>query len=273
MDEQSTIPGTDDPRFDHERMRKFEVDLTPRPVVEQACAWLKEQFFAYPPLTGLDPAAGPGVFGDVVRATWPRCRVDSIEPRAEETAGLKAKCRPGERVYADDLVTFADWRAARGRSGPYYGLIIGNPPFSLAQLFVETLRPMLTEGGRLVLLLPTRWANRGEDRAAWLHTRETVICLCGVAPGCPLCGGDSDIWQWPNLPEFELPIAGSLQFRSGINPRNGKPYAADVRDYSWHGWTKGPRVSPVGELPTVKTQYLPWLPADQRQWTIRPGTE
>lgn len=251
MADQSLIPGTDDPRFDEERLRERECDMTPRPVVEQLFELLRvcPRFDEHPPRRILDPAAGAGVFAAVARHAWPSAVVQTVEPAAEEFdnlvnaagAGLHSMCR-----FQD----FAPRCALR------FDLIVTNPPFSQAREFVDLARTLLTEDGVLVLLLRTSWCQRGEEAIDWLlETRE--LAPEEYAPGL-------DEIAWPNLPAERIDVSGPISFRAG---------AASFDSYSWWVWERGPVVLPRNANPSWIQSQLPMLPGWARRWTVRPGEE
>ncbi len=69
-------------------------------------------------------------------------------------------------------------------------------------------------------------------------------------------------------PTRQLRIPFAIQYRTGINPRSGKPYTSgDQRSYSWWLWERGQHRGP-----TVVEDLEP-LPLDDRRWVVRPGTE
>lgn len=106
------------------------------------------------PLTILDPGAGTGVWGRACRETWPKAHITGVELRDV----------PKPDAYNlwenEDFKRFASNKRR-------YDLIIGNPPFKDAEMFVNASLQMLSEGGYLVFLLRLAFLE-GQDRAAGL---------------------------------------------------------------------------------------------------------
>lgn len=243
MGDQGLIPGTDDPRFDEERLRERECDMTPRPVVEQLFELLRvcPHFDKRPPRSFLDPAAGAGVFAAVARQAWPDAKVITVEPAPEEYEGLNRAAAPG----LHSMCTFQEYAP---RCHLRFDIIGTNPPFSQAREFVERARPLLADDGLLVLLLRSSWCQRGEEAISWLLEAFE----------------DGDETVFPNIPEEVIDVSGPISFRAG---------AASFDSYSWWIWGREPRRLPRGAMPRWEHSQLPMLPGWARRWTVRPGEE
>lgn len=230
--------GFDDGGPDLERLREFDADFTPTPVVRQVLLHLRDEM-GLRPRTMLDPCAGGGVFGMVAREVWPHCLRVAIEPREEELDNLLNHYDFVRRGGVESLETehVVGWTEGIG-----FDLIVTNPAFSLWPGIVDDLVPNLSRFGHLVLLGLCDVLLRGE---AGLE----------VATRRP--------------PSNELPIPGAIGFRGpGINPKNGKPWGTDQRSYSWWDWRKHD-----GLQPCWLRDPLPRLPSADRRWTVKPGTE
>lgn len=197
--------GFDAGEPDHDRLREFDADFTPGPIVFQALVrlsgWRR-------PMTILDPSAGAGVFGQQCRLIWPDAKIWGVEPRQEERNHLM-------RHY--DFILIQKFQPLEVFGSP--DLIITNPPFPLFPGFIEaahTLQPRTNEGRPkgLVLLGLSTWGQSAEG--VELFERFT--------------------------PYMQLRIGGRIGYRGpGLNPLTQKPWGVDQRDYSWWVWdTSGP---------------------------------
>jgi hypothetical protein len=184
------------------------VRYTPRPIVEQVVDWMSEAIFSIsPPKRILDPCAGRGVWAAAAKEVWPDAHVTAIEPRKEEE---KALSQVADRVIVD---LFRPEQLAREEK---FDLILSNPPFELAQRFVELIyrfgllrapqvdanRP--DNGGALCLLLPNDYGQRAVKTNAHIH----------VFP-----------------PAFQLRVPGPISFDDSGN--------AGPQSYSHFLWTAG----------------------------------
>lgn len=238
--------GFDDGGPDLERLREFDADFTPTPVVRQVLEHLRDAFHLNP-RTMLDPCAGAGVFGMVAREVWPGCKRFGIEVRVEELQELLRHyddhaLEPCEKLLADPTAPWLmDWHGGGG-----FDLIITNPAFSLWPNIVPKMLQLLNSGGYLVLLGLCDVLLRGEAGLDLAQSRP---------------------------PWWELAIPGAIGFRGpGINPKNGKPWGTDQRSYSWEVWHADSQLEGPGG-PAWYREPLPRLPAADRRWVVKPGTE
>lgn len=219
---------------DPDRLRQFEVDRTPTPVVRQLMQYLEAEF----PTTGkrlkiLDPSAGSGVFGKCAAEAWPGSHRIAVEPREEERRWL-------ERHY--QLTELATLQQYVGYLPSPVDLVTGNPPFTLWRMFVTLGRAMLKSPGLVVLLGLDDWGQSAE--------------------------GVEFFEEHP--PFFQRRITGRLNMRGpGNNPKTGKPWASDMRGYSWWCWDHHDRDPVTG----WHCENLPLLEAHEREWKIEPGRE
>lgn len=248
MTAQLTLDGDADLDLDSDEAKEGEVAYTPAPVVRQMLGAILHPGRTFDRV--LDPCAGAGVFGvEVLRAM--RCAyIVGVEPRFDERFP-SAYCETHRLTieeYARKWVR-ASMPSPTGKNR--FDLIAGNPPFSLVLEFVETCRPMLTETGLLVLLLPSGWWQRGAGRWGWMFERTT----------------DGALFQsWPNLPTQEMPIGGGVGFK-------GPGGKSDIRNYSWFVWTRHAVQLLPSHRPGWDVNPLPWLPGDERRWITPPGRE
>jgi len=227
----------DDPRFDHARLRKHAVDLTPAPLVQQVFCWLEnEEPDFLPPRRALDPCAGAGVFGMEMKSFWPSCTRVGVEIREEEEENL-------EHNYDVHMVADAE-RALDGpaiRALAPFDLIATNPAFAISRSLVRKCMRLLTpERGLLLLYQANDFGSRGPRSNALFRDHPPFLQLC---------------------------IPGAVTHRTGINPKTGKKYGQDQRSYSWWCW----KTDHTGETWTARN--LPRLPGTCRRWVTRPGEE
>lgn len=224
--------------IERERQKEFAVDYTPRAVVRQGLMMART---LCPQLAAirrfLDPCAGAGVFGSVVRELWPASGVLSIaiEPRGEEEPHLR---RHHDAIYLDTFQACAELPR-----GSEIDLIATNPKFGIWPELLPWALHRLSERGVLLLYGLSNWG----------HSREP--------------SERSDIFaKYPPL--YQLRVGGRVRHRVGKNDK-GKPYGTDSRKYSW--WLLDmSRPGTPGRHTTIDLAQL--LPHELR-FTAVPGTE
>jgi len=125
-----------------------------------------------PPLrTALDPGAGAGVWGDVLRAFRPTVRVWGVERRPTPRP-------PGyERWIEDDFL-----QVAMDLSNPF-DLVLGNPPYRDAERFIERALACVRVGGHVLFLLRLAFLE-GQARRDGLYARHPLrwLWVCSKRP-------------------------------------------------------------------------------------------
>ncbi len=108
----------------------------------------------------LDPGAGRGVWGKALACALPYAthQIEGVE--------LRRIARPPH---------YNNWMGGLDYLSPItpvgrYDLIIGNPPFDLAEAFIQRSRPLLSGDGLICFLLPADFAH-GQGRGRGLFTR------------------------------------------------------------------------------------------------------
>lgn len=129
--------------------RKYEVDLTPLPVIRQRLVMMRDEE-GYEPKTILDPCAGYGAFGKVCAEVWPKARICAFEIRQEAVPFLRVNGYYNN-VSCRDFV-------AHEYAG-YFDLCVGNPPYTLCEQFT---RAGILGARRVELLMPSAF---GDSRA------------------------------------------------------------------------------------------------------------
>jgi hypothetical protein len=114
----------------------------------------------------LDPGAGGGVFGEVMKRHEPDATVVGVE--------LDKTLEPHPAYdywYSEDYLTWqTDMR---------FNLIIGNPPYSLAEEFIRKSFTLLRDEGAIVFLLRLGFlGGQARARGLWndFHLDEVAIC-------------------------------------------------------------------------------------------------
>jgi hypothetical protein len=102
----------------------------------------------------LDPGAGSGVWGEAVRERYSDARVVGVE--------LDERFAPHESYDEWHQANFLSW------DGPLFSLVVGNPPYKVAEAFVRKALSHLLDGGECVLLLKTEFQNSdGRAKGLW----------------------------------------------------------------------------------------------------------
>lgn len=255
------------PEHDPARLREHEADFTPLGVVRQFLPWLDDHarggFQLDRVRTFLDLTAGAGAYGQVARELLPNVeQLVAIECRPEELPHLE---RHYTEVVIDDVLATLRRFAGEGRR---FDLIATNPPFTLLADLVPLAFELLERGARL--------DQRNGHLALLCRTQVFQGERYWTAPD----GSPGFLRRW--CPYAQVRVGGRVKFRSGANPKTGKPYGADSCDYSHLVWDRWGLEWLHGQLehddeaantPQWETHQLPPLPAEDRAWTIRPGTE
>jgi hypothetical protein len=227
--------GFDSGAPDHERLRAYDADFTPGPVVAQGLEWVDRLVGA--PDVFLDPSAGAGVFGQQYAALAPRSHRIGIEIREEEFPGVEAHYMSAHHS------SFESWGA---ETDVRPDIIATNPPFTLFAEFVETSHEILAADGALMLLGLSTWGQSAAGAALFERF----------------------------MPIVQLRIGGRIGFRGpGHNPKTGDPWGSDLRDYSWWIWMPSAITRHFYGDPYWRTIQLPSLSLAQRTWRVKPGTE
>ena len=160
-----------------------------RAALEQLPAWFK-------PRCILDPGAGTGVWGRVARERWHNSLITGIE--------IRDVARPAAYNF-----WFTSGFQHVIRKQPCFDLIIGNPPFKDAEMFVRGALEMLEDHGFLMYLLRLNFIA-GQDRGAGLW-KDTPLRKMVIASKRISFTGDSNpndhalfIWQKGYVGEASL---------------------------------------------------------------------
>lgn len=118
------------------------------------------------PGTILDIGAGAGVWGAAARCLWPKAHICGVELRQVDPHPAYDVWHTGDvSAVADNLMPF--------------DLVMGNPPFAIAEECVRAGLSLLEEGGELLFFLRLAFSE-GRGRARGLYTEyplaELAVC-------------------------------------------------------------------------------------------------
>jgi hypothetical protein len=198
----------------------------------------------------LDVGAGAGawslaaieVYRKIAGGSRSDLHVTAVEIDERERPHLE---RVADRVIIGDY-TKAVKRRGQFSAPPTYDLVIGNPPFSLLR----------AQDGDVEASMP----------AQLLRAAPAVCLFSRLATWSKDKPGVSVRRKYP--PAFVFEVPGSIKFRApgSRNHETGKPYGADQHSYALFVWLRG-------HTGPTTTDLLPDLAAEERRWTVRPGTE
>ncbi len=149
----ATRPAQKQPRRDRDAY------ITPLTLARAICDRLA--FVIPSPARVVEPSAGTGNFVQAVKAVWAEAVVMAVDIHREHSHDLHL-------AGAASYVT-GDWVAQDVR-GFKPDLIIGNPPFSHAEVHATHALAQLEDGGHLAFLLPVSFLC-GQGRAKRLWSR------------------------------------------------------------------------------------------------------
>jgi hypothetical protein len=119
------------------------------------------------PSAVLDPGAGTGVWGQEARRRWPYVDICGFEIRSVD--------RPDGYNLWNSPSDFLEASEKRVKS---WGLIVGNPPYNVAEAFIRRSMALLSDGGYLLFLLRLNYLE-SQTRGYGLW-REFPPCRIGV---------------------------------------------------------------------------------------------
>lgn len=201
---------------------------TPPPLAELICKRLRDDGVIQDPVNILEPGCGEGFFLDAFRKIWP----DAVSIGVDINEHLVDLARQrGHEVIHADLLSYA-----RGNS-PDWSAIVGNPPFSYLDDFIEVLLPRLDpEFGTLAFLCRLdAFGSKGRFQRIWSkHKPSYVYPILPERPGFTPDGGTDSIeymvcvWQPWNKAETILRFMDN----SGINNKWAGLTARTRRQYA-----------------------------------------
>lgn len=120
----------------------------------------------------LEPSVGSGAFLCEIRAYFPTSRITAIDP--------------SDTYFPTHLATEAHRTTlehfAASRPDARFDLIIGNPPFSLAEEHVRICSSMLAPDGRLVFLLRLAFLETRKRAKLWRECQPAKVTVLRERP-------------------------------------------------------------------------------------------
>jgi len=134
----------------------------------------------------LEPAAGDGAIIRHVHARWPELRFHAVELHSEREAELRAA--GAERIWCRD---FLSWSPARR-----WHLVLGNPPYGLAQAFVDKALSLVEPEGSVVFLLRLPFLESISRRDWHLMRPLRDVWVLSRRPSFTGGGTDATAYAW-----------------------------------------------------------------------------
>lgn len=133
----------------------------------------------------LEPSAGNGAVIQALRSRGFTNRIDAVELRPEEQPALEALA---------DNVTIGDFLDYDPDIG--YDVIIGNPPYSQAQEFIDKSLELLAPGGVLIFLLRTNFLESAKRFEWWQQHPLSGLYTLHKRPSFTGKGTDATSYSW-----------------------------------------------------------------------------
>lgn len=140
------------------------------------------------PLEIMEPSAGTGAFVRAARACWPEAHITAVD--------LDPRYRALQRDAGASVVLTEDWASLARRLANEQAdegqdrLVVGNPPFCLAQAHIEAALEWLRDGDRLAFLLRVNFLGSTERVSFW--RRPGLEWMAPIAPRPSFTGSGTD---------------------------------------------------------------------------------
>jgi len=134
----------------------------------------------------LEPSAGNGNIIRALRNRGYKNRIDAIELRDTEKDNLIGLA---DNIEITDFLDLDPWHSR-------YSVIIGNPPYSLAQEFIDKSLELLAPGGRLILLLRTNFLESKKRFEWWQDKIPNGLYVLSKRPSFTGKGTDATSYSW-----------------------------------------------------------------------------
>jgi hypothetical protein len=144
---------------------------SPQALADRAVRELLRPPFAHRPVV-IDPGAGTGVWGEAIGKRWGEAEIYGIECDPKY---------PAHPFYDDWYVR--DYLDPALRTTGTLEIVVGNPPYGLAEEFVRRSLSLLHETGQLLFLLRLGFlASQGRGRGLFVEHPPTRVHVCVSRP-------------------------------------------------------------------------------------------
>ena len=134
----------------------------------------------------LEPSAGNGNILQALRNRGYQNFIEAVELRESELNNLDKLA--SEVSICDFLMDF--------EATCKYDVIIGNPPYSLAQKFIDKSLELLAPGGRLIFLLRTNFLESQKRFEWWQDKTPNGLYVLNKRPSFTGKGTDATSYSW-----------------------------------------------------------------------------
>lgn len=134
----------------------------------------------------LEPSAGNGNIIQALRNRGYQNFIEAVELRESELNNLDKLA--SEVSICDFLMDF--------EATCKYDVIIGNPPYSLAQKFIDKSLELLAPGGRLIFLLRTNFLESQKRFEWWQDKTPNGLYVLNKRPSFTGKGTDATSYSW-----------------------------------------------------------------------------
>lgn len=167
--------------------KRNEADFYATPL-ETVYTLLDNYEIIYPEDVILEPGAGSGNIIRALRERGYKNHIDAVELRVEEYCNLSN--------YADQVLIYDYLSPLINTNGRKYDVIIGNPPYSLAQEFIDKSLELLAPGGRLIFLLRTNFLESKKRFEWWQDKLPNGLYVLHSRPSFTGKGTDATSYAW-----------------------------------------------------------------------------
>lgn len=164
---------------------------TPSELAEAIGRLLKETLHLEPAFI-VEPSAGTGSFVKVARKLWPQATIGAVD--------ISPHFKMPLIEAGADRIVFDDWKNVAAGGFPPNTLIIGNPPYSLAEKHLTAGLNGLPDGSHQAALLRTGFIGSKKRVPFWRNYPLKI--LIPLVPRPSFTGGGSDyseyslfVWQ------------------------------------------------------------------------------